>query len=193
MKIFQPVHGYIIRRELMTWRVDEWAHLHPGSVYNGLRSNAQDGYVEPVDSSAEGARPTRTTYRLTLDGDSYFLRLLREALWKHDPFDAGSIQAGLAFMTFPTRDEVLAAMEHRLGLLEGFINSSGFTIDSMRASPATPDHVVEQILMLVGRAVGEVGWTKDLVVRLRDGAYGLTFDFTWVPVLVEKYGLTPRN
>lgn len=174
VKIFQPVHGYLIRRELMTWRVDEWAHLHPGSVYNGLRSLAQDGYIEAVDTSAEGARPIRTTYRLTADGEIYFLRLLRESLWSYDPFNNASIQAGLAMMTFLTREEVLVAMEHRLGLLEGFINSSGYVIETMRKSSATPDHVVEQFLMLIGRAGGEVAWTKDFVGRLRDGDYAFS-------------------
>jgi hypothetical protein len=25
VRIFQPVHGYFVRRELLTWRVDQWA------------------------------------------------------------------------------------------------------------------------------------------------------------------------
>ena len=34
VRIFQPVHGYLVRRELLSWHAEEWAHLNPGSVYN---------------------------------------------------------------------------------------------------------------------------------------------------------------
>ena len=34
---FEPVHGYFLRRELMTWHVDEWANIQPGSIYNALK------------------------------------------------------------------------------------------------------------------------------------------------------------
>jgi DNA-binding PadR family transcriptional regulator len=52
VRIFQPVHGYLVRRELMSWQVDRWAHLNPGSVYNALRSLARDGYLEEGGSLA---------------------------------------------------------------------------------------------------------------------------------------------
>ena len=45
VRIFQPVHGYFVRRELMSWHADSWANLNPGSVYNGLRSLARDGIL----------------------------------------------------------------------------------------------------------------------------------------------------
>jgi hypothetical protein len=44
-------------------------------------------------------------------------------------------------MTFLTRVEMLAATEHRLRLLEGFIAASAFPIDSIRTSSAIPSHV----------------------------------------------------
>ena len=32
VRIFQPVHGYDVRRELLSWRVDQWANVAPGSI-----------------------------------------------------------------------------------------------------------------------------------------------------------------
>jgi hypothetical protein len=29
--IFEPVDGYQIRRELVSWHVEEWANINPGS------------------------------------------------------------------------------------------------------------------------------------------------------------------
>ena len=43
---FQPVHGYFLRRELMSWHVDEWAKIQPGSIYNALRTLEADHYIE---------------------------------------------------------------------------------------------------------------------------------------------------
>ena len=75
VRIFQPVHGYFVRRELLTWHADSWAHLNPGSVYNGLRTLAREGFVEEVGTETEGGRPARTTYRLTADGEAEFMLL----------------------------------------------------------------------------------------------------------------------
>ncbi len=30
VSLFEPVNGYQIRRELMSWEVDRWAHINPG-------------------------------------------------------------------------------------------------------------------------------------------------------------------
>ena len=38
VRIFQPVHGYLLRRELLSWQVEDWAHVKPGSIYSGLRT-----------------------------------------------------------------------------------------------------------------------------------------------------------
>lgn len=34
VRIFQPVHGYDVRRELVAWHAEEWANVAPGSIYN---------------------------------------------------------------------------------------------------------------------------------------------------------------
>jgi DNA-binding PadR family transcriptional regulator len=70
VRIFQPVHGYLVRRELVSWQVDQWAHLNPGSVYGALRSLARDGYLEEVATEQGAAGAARTTYRVTPDGES---------------------------------------------------------------------------------------------------------------------------
>ena len=41
VRIFQPVHGYLVRRELLTWYVEEWASVNPGSIYNAPRPDGE--------------------------------------------------------------------------------------------------------------------------------------------------------
>jgi DNA-binding PadR family transcriptional regulator len=31
------VHGYDVRRMLLSWRADQWASVNPGSIYHALR------------------------------------------------------------------------------------------------------------------------------------------------------------
>ena len=56
VRIFQPVHGYFLRRELVSWEVDQWAHVHPGSIYNALKSLTRSGLLEEVGVVADGPR-----------------------------------------------------------------------------------------------------------------------------------------
>jgi len=77
VRIFQPVHGYDVRRELLSWRVDQWANVAPGSIYNALKSMTRDALLEVVGTDQVGGRPERTTYRLTNDGENEFQALLR--------------------------------------------------------------------------------------------------------------------
>ena len=65
VRIFQPVHGYEVRRELVTWRAQEWASVKPGSIYNALKTLTRDGFLEVVGTDQVGGRPERTTYEIT--------------------------------------------------------------------------------------------------------------------------------
>ena len=49
VRLFEPVNGYQIRRELMSWEVDQWAHINPGSIYSSLSTLGKQGYVDRHD------------------------------------------------------------------------------------------------------------------------------------------------
>ena len=107
---FQPVHGYFLRRELLTWNVDEWANIQPGSIYNALRSLKKDGYVVETGTEVEGNRPERTVFEMTPEGEAEFFKLLREALWTVRTFDPKPVMALTSFMFALSRQEVLQAL-----------------------------------------------------------------------------------
>ncbi len=171
VRIFQPVHGYLVRRELMSWQVDHWANLNPGSVYNALRSLARDGYLEETGTEAHGGRPARTSYRLTGDGEYEFKRLLHEALWTVSPHEPAALMAGWSFAWALTRAEVIDALEHRLAQIDGIKRHSEFAIEEIRAIPEKPDTVVEHFRLTTARLDGEASWLRDAVERLRAGEY----------------------
>lgn len=170
-RIFQPVHGYFVRRELLSWHADEWARINPGSIYNALRSLERDGFVAEVATDAEGGRPAKTTYRLTADGEAEFRVLLRDHLWSIDNSDPTSLRAGLSFMWVLPREEVVAAMDHRASALEGLVAAQRFTREEYSTNPERPEHVAEIFLLEEARIKSEQRWATEFAERLRSGAY----------------------
>lgn len=171
VRIFQPVHGYYVLRELKTWRAEEWASLKPGSVYNALRSLTRDGFLEEVAIDAEGARPARTTYRLTDDGQSEFVTLVRDALWTVDGSDPGRLMAGLSFMFVLSREEVLASVENRISQIEAHHTQTPFIVATMLEDSGKPRHVREIFELADARLQGEAQWARRLAQRIREGDY----------------------
>ena len=168
---FEPVHGYFLRRELLTWHVDEWANIQPGSIYNALRSLERDGYITESGTEAEGKRPERTSYRMTKEGEVEFLRLLRHALWNVETFDIKPVMALTSFMFALRREEVIEALEHRVKEIDAKVASNNYNIDDVRRSSTTPAYVREIFELSSGRLRGEQQWAQQLHGRLRDGEY----------------------
>lgn len=171
VRIFQPVHGYYVRRELLSWRADTWANLNPGSIYNGLRSLARDGFVEEVGTESRGSRPARTSYRLTGEGEDEFLAQLRDALWSVTWHDPANLMAAWSFAWALKREEVIAALEHRVEQIAASARASEFAIEDVRRSATTPDTVVEHYRLGRARLEGEGQWARNLLERLRAGEY----------------------
>jgi DNA-binding PadR family transcriptional regulator len=143
--------------------------MHPGSIYNMLRTLARDGMLEEVE--ADGGKPHRTSYRLTADGETEFLTLVREALWQIAPNEPRALMAGVAFMWALSREEVIAALESRVAQLEGLHASFGFASDSTRQDRTKPSHVVELLLLADARSQGELAWVRGLLERLKAGEH----------------------
>lgn len=168
---FQPVHGYFLRRELMTWHVDEWANIQPGSIYNALRSLDNDGYVKEGGTEVNGKRPAKTTYTITPEGEVEFLRLLREVLWDVESFDSKPVMVIPSFMYTLSRQEVLAALDHRVAEINAKVTTNGYQIEHTAASPTTPKYVREIFELSTLRLKGEQQWARELSDRLRAGDY----------------------
>lgn len=69
VRILQPVHGYDVRRELLSWRAERWANVAPGSVYSALKTLERDLLIEVVGTGQAGsgrpAPPTASRRRAT--------------------------------------------------------------------------------------------------------------------------------
>ena len=134
VRIFGPVHGYDVRRELLSWRMQDWMNIQPGSIYSALKTLEKDGLVETVDdpggggpggdgsggdgpdgaggASGGGGVPKRS-YRVTAEGEKVFQAELRAAWWRVERAAEPLIPA-LCLMPFMPRAELIAAIGARV-------------------------------------------------------------------------------
>jgi DNA-binding PadR family transcriptional regulator len=171
VRIFQPVHGYFVRRELLSWHAEDWAHLNPGSIYNALRSLAREGLLEEVGTEAHGGRPARTSYRLTDAGETEFQALLREGLWEVAPNEPANLLAAWSFTWALRRSEVIEALEHRREEIAAGCAGALATLEALPQQSEIPAHVAEHVRLTIARMNGEAAWIEDLLPRLRAGEY----------------------
>ena len=188
VRIFQPVHGYDVRRELLSWRAEEWANVSPGSIYNALKSLTKDGLLEVAGAGQVGGRPERTTYRLTADGEEEFMRLLRDTWWNvRPPLDP--LLPAVSFLWAMDREELMQALMHRVRQIEGMRRHGKFAEAAMRKS-ATPEHVAEMMKLIDARIASEIAWAHDLMALLAAGTYTTADD---PPAKVAKLAPKPRK
>lgn len=178
VRIFQPAHGYLVRRELLSWQADQWAHLNPGSVYNALRTLTRDGLLATEDEpdarrspGRSGSAAGKVRYRLTGDGESEFQRLVRLALWELHPYEPDWLLAGMSFWWALSRQEVLDALSARRTQLEGRQVATEYAAKAVGQSPFRPESVVEHFLLHIEQLRGELAWVDATRDRIAGGAY----------------------
>ena len=182
VRIMQPVHGYDVRRELVSWNIEESAHIKPGSIYSALKTLAKDGLLEARSDDPD--KPERTSYLITGEGEKEFQNLLRGAWWRVlQP--AEPLIPALCLMPFMPRDELVAALQSRLAQLTSSLDEARFIRASIQDGATgedggIPEHVREIVDFITARTKAEVGWTRDLVKRLKAGTYTFAGEDGWV-------------
>lgn len=179
VRIFQPVHGYDVRRELVSWHAEDWANVAPGSIYNALKSLVKDGLLEVVGTKQIGARPERTTYKLTTRGEAEMMELLRETLWQVAmPVDP--LVSALSLMWFVERKELISALEARAAKIRGDLEHARHIVDAID-DVETPIHVRTMMLLLNARMGSELAWSEQFRKELAAGKYRTKGDPAWNP------------
>ena len=169
VRTFQPVHGYLLRRELLSWQVQDWAHLNPGSIYSGLRTLAKRGLLEETDGEP-------VSYRLTADGEVEYQRLLSSALRRPEPGDPSRLLGGLCFFTTLPRDEVREALRARDLVLEAMVSGMESAVRGVQSSRMAPASTVELFHATRAWVAGERAWVRDVCARIDAGHYRFADD-----------------
>src|SRR3954452_18796643 len=175
IRIMQPVHGYEVRRELVSWRLEDTTNVRPGSIYGAIRTLEKDGCIAVHAREGGDRHPERTTYVLTGEGEKEFQLLLRESWWTvAHPREA--LVPALSLMQHLPREELVRALQARIGTLEGQLDATAFMRATIKdgatgAEGEIPEHVREVMDFLTARTRAELEWSRAFQRRLREGAY----------------------
>ena len=74
------MHPYEMQRLLRERHKDELLVLKPGSLYHAISRLLRSQLIEAGETTRNGRRPERTTYRITPEGDAELIRWLRQMI-----------------------------------------------------------------------------------------------------------------
>lgn len=173
--LFEPVNGYQIRRELVSWRVDTWAHVNPGSIYTGLTTLTRQGHLarhDLVDNGREVA-----VYELTAAGRGELRRLHLEALEEVDLHDRAAFTAAFSMLPLIDATDGLPALERRAATLATMVEEL-----SEAVAATAPPHAMRNRALWRDLAATELAWLRSALQDIADGvlAYGAG-PRAWVP------------
>jgi DNA-binding PadR family transcriptional regulator len=175
-----PMHPYELRQTMLERGHERAISVKAASIYDTVERLTKAGLIEPVETSREGRRPERTTYRLTRGGaeelDSWLHQLLEEPSREYPRFAAALMFVGaLRF-----KDEAIKVLERRAAAVESQIASveammRGIPVDLPRLFGIENEYA---------RAMhaAELEWIRRTIAELKDGTLEwprMLEDFQW--------------
>ncbi|PXX64236.1 DNA-binding PadR family transcriptional regulator [Nocardia tenerifensis] len=173
VRLLQPVHGYDVRRELLSWHAEDWANVKPGSIYGALNTLQRDGLIAVEGVGQEGARPERTTYRLTPEGEKEFGEMLRESLFSAEQPKNPYFAAVSLFPAAP-KEDVVAALRSRILKFEAELLFAEREVTRILAgtgdpAEAEPYHVADAMALQAAHLRADLEWSRKTLERIESG------------------------
>lgn len=172
--LFEPVNGYQIRRELLSWGVDDWAHLNPGSVYSMLANQTKLGHLARYDIP-EGNR-TIAVYTSTPSGRCAFADQVRTALVTVDALSSLGLHTALTLVGLLPRSLYVEGLRIRMAELDRIIGD--YATMAAGEWPHVPDHIAPLMQGRVNSMRAERVWAASYLEQIEEGK----FDFGGEPV-----------
>lgn len=180
VSLFGPANGYQIRRELVSWEIEDWANVNPGSIYSSLTTLTAQGHLERHDL-ADQERAV-AVYTITASGRDELRRLYRVALESVEPLHPVAFHTALALLPLMPREVVVEHLRARLATLERAADEPAQRMDDMAAEGSAPPHLGLVADLWDRMREVERAWIQDTLARVEAG--DLVFageDPTWTP------------
>jgi DNA-binding PadR family transcriptional regulator len=185
VKLFGPANGYQLRRELLSWNVEHWASMNPGSIYSMLGTLEKQSAITRHDLPATADDRAATVFVVTEAGTAEFHRLITDAIATvPDSGDVLALRVASNFASTLSRDEFLVALRARLGILSDAIPRFDEAIQKLRADTTVPPSVAVELELEQGLAQAQLDWATRLLASVESG--GLYFrgeddKVSWAP------------
>jgi DNA-binding PadR family transcriptional regulator len=172
VKSLGRAHGYVIGKQLLKWRVDEWANTKTGSIYHALRTLTKEGMLASLEVASSDFGPPRTEYEITPAGIVEFNVLLRQAITDVDT-RPDMLSAGLVFLTSLTRQEAIDLFKQRAMKFIAMRDTISQNIKDadILVEPDRPQHVESLLIFWTDWVGGAERWCAKIIGTLESGAY----------------------
>ena len=166
----RPMHPYEILRTLKARHKDDVLVLKRGSLYHAIRRLEKAGLIESLETSRDGLRPERTTYKLAHEANVALTDWLRGLL--DQPQNERAVFVGaLSFLFHLSPKEAEQSLLKRISTIERLIHEIDETLYVVRPKIGRI-HTIETEFTRAIR-VAELSWIKSLVASIHSG------QFTW--------------
>jgi DNA-binding PadR family transcriptional regulator len=167
VSIYQPANGYQIRRELLSWGVEQWADLKPGSVYSMLSTLTKQRLLVRHDLD-DGSR-TVAVYSTTETGRLEFERLVATGLAESETMDRTVFKTALSFSPFLSRESVVSGLAARLTRVREMRIDLAEKIERNHETQVIPPHVMHSLVLDVALIDAEIRWLTDFAAMIESG------------------------
>lgn len=162
-----PRHPYEIQQLLRDRHTERLTKVSVGSLYHAVEKLERIGLIEAVETSREGRRPERTTYRITPAGWDAFAERLRE-MTTQPRREYPEFAAAVAYLHTLDQSDAEARLRQRLMLLQAEDAANASVAEQLVRDGLHPMFWInleyEQVLR---RA--ELAWVREVLDRLADG------------------------
>jgi DNA-binding PadR family transcriptional regulator len=159
-----PMHPYEIQQKIRERQLGRVTKVTVGSLYHAVEKLRVDGLIEVVETSREGKRPERTTYRLTSFGlDSYREELVTSVSQVGPEYP----RFAMAMQQLHTlrRDEAIAELVRRTHALKAKLAVSDVTIAELTSRGVEPLFWIDHGYSRAMRQA-ELDWVERLIDQL---------------------------
>jgi len=178
-----PMHPYEMKRVLWARHKNEVLVLKKGSLYHAIERLLHGQLITAAETSRDGRRPERTTYRITQEGEQELGRWLREmiATPRREPSE---FMACVSFLLFLTPEEAIAQLEQRAQRLEEEVATIGVVIAALIDRITRVNLLESEYLRTMRQA--ELTWVRGLIADLRSGALAWDLEKIFAAIRAAK-------
>jgi DNA-binding PadR family transcriptional regulator len=164
----RPMHPYEIAKILKDTGKEHDMSLKWGSFYTVIRNLEKYGLIASVESSRDGNRPERTTYRITDEGHDELVDWLRELVATPRTEESG-FRAGLSVLSVLHPDEATALLRQRVERLESQLAADRAQIDGLNGRIPRLFLIESEYDFALIQA--EIDWTRALADEFATGTF----------------------
>jgi DNA-binding PadR family transcriptional regulator len=126
----EQMHPYEMQQRIREHAIDQVVKVAHGSLYHAVARLAEDGLIEPVETSREGRRPERTVYAITGTGRDEARSRLREFMMRPVQ-EYPSFGMALSFVSMLPPAEAASLLDRRTVALEAKLAAHDTVVESL--------------------------------------------------------------